>query len=758
MEIPRFHPREAERLCELDQVRILDTAETPEFMAVVRHIQALFDVPIALVSIADRDRLWFKAQIGLSHRELPRDGTFCNRTIYGTEVVVIEDLTTDPEFANSPFVVDAGLRFYAGVPLALTAGLAIGTLCVMGYEPRPVTEAERGALTDLGIVLSGLIRGHRLAQDAVDLALQADAQRFVVEEQRRELEIRERRFRQTETMAQVGGWEAGLVNGGAVWSDEMYRIFEIPIGTPVTLDTMLECLAEDDRFRVETVIEAGLLTLDGFDEEFRIVTRAGREKWVRCIGDVEVLDGEARRFFGSLQDISAQRQAEKKLWYTANTDALTGLANRTRFETALDEAFGSGETPRSALLMLDVDHLKEVNDTLGHNAGDRLMCTVAERLSATVGDSALVARLGGDEFAVLLPGIDEGAAMAVVAERILAAMKPSFTYAGQTITPKVSIGGAIADPATAPVNLRQAADIALYHAKEQRRGLFVAFREDLRTAITRRVHVLQTVEAALADDRITTWYQPIVDLSTGRIAGVESLARLRMPDGTVRTAGEFASAFDDPRLASQLTERALAAIAADLKIWTALGMSLPHVGINVGMHDFRAGGLSDRILAFCDRAAQPPSHFMLEVTEHVFLSRSADAVTRTVETLRDHGMTVALDDFGTGYASLAHLGTFPVDIIKMDRSFVARMMEDGPGPIISSTLVHLAHRLGIAVIAEGIETGEQVLKLGDLDCEMGQGFFFARPMPARDLLALLKANQPFPRRSRERLDRQVSAR
>ncbi|WP_181702038.1 putative bifunctional diguanylate cyclase/phosphodiesterase [Chthonobacter albigriseus] len=739
--------REAERLAELRASRILDSAASPEFEAVVAHACAIFDVPHAYIALIDESRVWMKAACGFPRAEHTREDAFCSRTIGGDDLVVVEDIATDPEFARISGRLSLDTRFYAGAPLVVRPGVAIGSLCLLDSKPRRFTPAQRTALKHLASVVTGLIRGHRLAQEAIELAQEADAQRFVLDEHRRELELRERRFRQTETMARVGGWELSLVTGGVTWSDEVYRIYDLEIGTPVDSEAFLAIYPGAERYRFEEILERSVRDGNGFDAEFEVLTAAGNRRWIRCVGDIEIHEGEAHRLFGSIQDVSERHRVEARLWQVANTDALTGLANRHRFESELADCFNGLEPTGIGLMMIDVDHLKEVNDTLGHTAGDELIRTVADRIQALVSGIGFVARLGGDEFAVIVnePGGQEG--LAALAESILAAMQPSFRCLGHTITPKVSIGGSIAQPGSTPETLRQEADLGLYHAKEIRRGIYVAFREDLRTAITRRVHTLKSVEAGLSEGRVVAWYQPVISLSTGRIVGVESLARMEMPDGSVKSAAQFASAFEDARVAAKLTTRMLQRVFDDLATFDASEIDVPHVGINVGMHDFRAGHLAERILAACDEAAVPVSRLILEVTEHVFLSRGADAVSRTVAQLRDRGMTVALDDFGTGYASLAHLGTFPVDLIKMDKSFVKRMIGDGPGAVISAALVELAHRLGIRVIAEGIETAGQLDRLCELGCEMGQGYFFARPMAVPDLLRFMETFRPRPGRA-----------
>ena len=719
---------ELERIRELRDARILDSGPTPEFDAIVEHVRDLFGVPISLISLMDADRQWFKAKCGLDACGTSRDIAFCNYALMSDEVFIVDDAARDPRFKGNPLVTGAPhIRFYAGAPLTLRPGIALGTLCVIGTEPRHVTAKEQQTLARLAKVATGLIRGHSLAQKAARLADDAHAKSVTVQEQARELELRERRFQQTETMARVGGWELDLATKVVTWSNETYRICDIPVDTPVNLDLATSVYPPQDRMRLQAAIERTLRDRTGFSDEFEIVTASGIRKWVRAVGDVEVQDGAPKRLFGIFQDVTDGRRAAMRLWESANRDALTGLANRNCFDRELNAAFLAPSPP--GFLMVDADHLKDINDTLGHEAGDLLIQTIARRLRDAVGGRGTVARIGGDEFAVLVqPPIDQDG-MRLLANGLLSAVAPPIDFKGGSIKPQVSIGGGLGCAEAGPEALRQNADLGLYHAKEIRRGGYVAFHDGLRSAVTARISAITIVDEALSNGDVVAWYQPIVDTATGRVSGLEALARVIRGDA-IHSIGEFAHALQDRGIATRLTSCMLQRIEEDVKRWRASGIAVPRIAVNAGSADFLEGSLTSMILATCERAGIAPSGFALEVTETVFLSRDADIVAQTAAQLRDKGVLVALDDFGTGYASLAHLSTFPVDVIKMDRAFVARITDDGPGSIITSALIELAHRLDIQVVAEGVETPAQMQRLLALGCEMVQGYFISHPLPA----------------------------
>ncbi len=418
-------------------------------------------------------------------------------------------------------------------------------------------------------------------------------------------------------------------------------------------------------------------------------------------------------------------------------DALTGLPNRGRFNEELSARIGAAKP--FGLILLDIDHLKLVNDSIGHAAGDALIRAVATRAS-NCGSDIMACRLGGDEIALLVSTCADHTALENAAKRVLAAIQGLVTVAGQTIDAHVTLGGALfgADGADADT-LSQNADFALYQAKQSHRGNYLGFRQDLRTAMMNRIAMVRQLDAAMADGRVLPHYQPIVRLETSEIVGLEALARLVMPDGRVASAGEFHSALDDPRIAYDLTGHMLDKVARDIRAWLDADIPFQHVGINVTTGDFQRGDLAERISTIFARHGVPLKHVVLEVNEAVFMGGDDQLVPKAVETLRSQGLLVALDDFGTGFASLTHLMSFPVDIIKIDRSFVERIKTDKAGEVLVRAILDIASRLGMRVVAEGIELREQADALRDLDCAMGQGFLFSRPVSARDATNLMRA-------------------
>lgn len=439
-----------------------------------------------------------------------------------------------------------------------------------------------------------------------------------------------------------------------------------------------------------------------------------------------------------------QHEIRDRIHGLAYLDALSQLPNRASFNQRIRQATEPGRPP-FALLQVDLDHLKAINDSLGHASGDALIRNVAARLKSMRATMEAF-RLGGDEFAVIVRGCDSESAMADAARSLIETVSEPFQNDGHMITPEVTVGGVLHDSTGADADtLCQNADFALYHGKETNRGGFVPFRQGMRTAISQRMKVIADVTLALAEGRMLAHYQPIVRLDSGEIIGLEALARMRGADGRIASAGEFQQAMSDPRVAYNLTGRMLTEVAADLRAWLDMKVPFQHVGFNVAGADFQKGDLEERIVEAFSAAGVPLRHLILEVNETVFMGGHDNLVARQVERLRDKGMLVALDDFGTGYASLTHLLDFPVDIIKIDKTFVDRIVRDRQSTVIVEALIEVARKLGMRIVAEGIETAEQAEWLMDLGCVLGQGFRFAPPGSATITTELLRRFSQRPR-------------
>ena len=418
----------------------------------------------------------------------------------------------------------------------------------------------------------------------------------------------------------------------------------------------------------------------------------------------------------------------------AETDALTQLPNRGRFNDVVASKDQAG-APWGVLLG-DVDNLKLVNDTFGHRAGDDLIRTVAARI-ASVAEPGMSFRLGGDEFAVIVTGEASGDLCAIAA-RLLEAIRRPCICSDHVIYPSVTLGGAVAIAGDSAEQVRQNADYALYHAKERARGNYIEYVPGLGTSIVKRFRAIQDVTEALREERIEAYYQPVVELATGRMAGLEALSRMKTRQGEIIAAAHFHEATKDANIAFELTRRMLREVAADARRWLDAGLDFGRVGVNLSAADFYRAGLADRVASHFAEAGVPLTNITVEVTESVYLDQRDQIVAKQIQQLRDAGMNVALDDFGTGFASLTHLLTVPVDVVKIDKCFVQRMVNDQRGAVIIKGLIDIAKGLGIRVVAEGVETAEQAETLYWLGCTYAQGYLYARAIDSTAISTLLK--------------------
>lgn len=471
--------------------------------------------------------------------------------------------------------------------------------------------------------------------------------------------------------------------------------------------------------------------------EFRYRRPDGQTMWLGLRGEWAGPD----RLVGVTFDITDRKEAEEEIWRVANHDALTGLPNRALLQKRLEEALETAEQNGTAvsLLLIDFDRFKEINDALGHDAGDALLKEAAVRLKGMTRQCDTVARFSGDEFAVIIVEPMRLEHVSRLAEAMTVRLREPIMHLGRFIASEASIGiAAFPDHDASASDLLKDADIALYEAKAQGRNRVVTYCPALREAVERRSIILEEVREALSRGEIVPFYQPKVCLNTGKIAGLEVLARWQHPSKGVLTPGYFGAAFDDTRLALALSESLLARAVSDLRGWLEAGLNPGRVAFNLSACEFSQPGLADDVLRVLKDAGIPPEHFEVEVTETVLLSRNPESITSILNRFHQHGISIALDDFGTGFASLSHLKKFPVDHIKIDQSFVQKLEHDEGDKAIVSTIIELGRKLGMRVTAEGVETETQRRLLQAWGADFGQGYLFYKPIESSQVDSVLR--------------------
>lgn len=441
-----------------------------------------------------------------------------------------------------------------------------------------------------------------------------------------------------------------------------------------------------------------------------------------------------RRLHGAARELST---AEANAHHLAFHDSLTGLPNRALFQLKLDElTTGDGEQKRFALLLLDIDEFKQINDTLGHDSGDALLRAFADRLKLAIRPDDVVARLGGDEFAVLLMGMCRADQINDFSARLLERLCEPIEHQGKLIHTRASIGVSRLD-GTGGDHILKHADLALYAAKASGRGAFRLYDPAMWSAMKRRGEMLSVATAALEGEFVQPFYQAKVDLKSGEMVGFEALLRCCLPNREPKAAGCIAAAFEDSTLAVKLSDRMVDGVIRDILKWQAADLAFGHVAINAGLPELRRGDFTERLLGKLRAAGIAPTRIQVEVTESVLLGPAIGQVEDAFRQLAEAGIKLALDDFGTGFASLTHLKRFPIEIIKIDQSFIRDLHIDAEDAAIVRAVVGLGRALKIEVVAEGIETAMQRDFLSALGCSAGQGYLFGSALPAAQIAELL---------------------
>jgi diguanylate cyclase (GGDEF)-like protein/PAS domain S-box-containing protein len=502
----------------------------------------------------------------------------------------------------------------------------------------------------------------------------------------------------------------------------------------------------DDRAALTQALDAHLTgTSQHFEHEYRIQHRDGSYRWMLARG-MAVRDAQQRaiRVVGSQTDVTDRKQAEQRLQHDALHDALTGLPNRVLFLDRLDQAIRRAQraTPdaAAAVLFLDLDRFKLVNDSLGHQVGDQLLKAVARRLESAVRPPDTVARLGGDEFTVLLDGVSDAHEATLIAERVHQTLRTPFHVDERELHVDASIGIALAEADAAPDMVLRNADVAMYRAKADGKGRHAVFDGRMHRQVMRRLDMETELRQVIEERRLEVVYQPIVQSATGRVAGFEALCRWPDANGGYVEPSEFVPIAEETGLIVPLGRWVLRAACAQLAQWRALpGGGGLTVGVNVSHRQLADPEFGLHLDDALKESGLDPRALRLEVKEHA-LSREPEAVHRVLQhALDSHGVRSHIDDFGTGASSLRLLHGFPGDAVKIHRALVIGMGREAGAFEIVKALVGLAHNLGLEVIGEGVETAAQLDHLKLLGCEFAQGFHVSAPLRPEDATALLGA-------------------
>ena len=596
--LPELPHNEIQRLKVLEEVQLLDGPQDEIFDDLRRLAQDVAATPMALISLVDDQRQWFLSSNGMAIKETPRCVAFCSHAILQAELMEVRDASLDTRFCDNPLVTgEPQLRFYAGVPLVLSTGEALGTLCVLDTVARELTPVQRRSLITLARSVTG------------------------------EIEVR-------------------------------------------------------------------------------------------------------RRVLALEKEVTLRQEAELQIYQLATRDPLTSLPNRTTYMDRLELHLKTAtrQSSRCAVLFIDLDGFKQINDSLGHKAGDAALLLAAKRLQSVVRESDTVARLGGDEFAVILPEIPSLAQAQLMGDKLCAALKEPADVAGHLMHLGASIGVAVyPEHGQTPDEILNRADLAMYQSKRQGGGIASLYASVFEQQAITVVQLEVQLREALVRDELVIHFQPQIQLASHQLWGVEVLVRWNHPQRGLLAPDQFIALAEKRHLIHEIDMQVLDKTMAQLVQWDAQGIVIPRVSVNLSARELHSG-LATKVLQLLQHYGLHPQRLEIEITESAFIADDAEAL-RALTRMRAAGVSIAVDDFGIGYSSLGQLQRLPIDCLKIDKIFVDHICLSQTDAAIVLAIVTMARAMGMHTVAEGAESAAQLQRLRDLGCDSVQGFVFSKPLP-----------------------------
>jgi len=547
-------------------------------------------------------------------------------------------------------------------------------------------------------------------------------------------------------VAKVGVWDWDIATSVLTWDETMYAIYGFPQKTAMSYEKWTAAVHPEDLPEVEATLQRAINQQSDESAEFRITAADGTMRYISSV-ERAIVDqsGAACRVIGVNIDVTERRIADEVLrrnqatiTHLAEHDFLTDLPNQRLLRDRIEQAIKMATRNRKkvAILSLDLDGFKHINDSLGHAIGDKLLLSIAKRLIQAARASDTVSRFGGDEFIVLLPEVDHPVGTGVTAARMLKAIATIHFIDQLELQVTGSIGISVYPEDGLDVEtLIKNADVAMYAAKEKGGSNFQLFHSDMNIRAIERQFIEQDLRRAMDRHELSLNYQPKYDLKTQEIRGVEALLRWTHPLRGPISPATFIPVAEDCGLILEIGEWVLEEACRQARAWLDAGLPEISVAVNVSGRQFHSEGFAEKVMEILDQFCIAPEYLELEVTESL-LMKSPEMIVLLLQSLRQKGIRIALDDFGTGYSSLSYLRRFPIDTLKIDQSFV-RQIDIPDGTSIVKAIIHLGIELGMQIVAEGVETKQEALMLESMRCDIAQGYYFSRPLTPASLATLL---------------------
>ena len=754
-----LHPREEERIARLLGFDILDTAKDPLLDRLTQIASQITGTPVSLLTFIDRDRQWIKAKYGTEMEQTSRESSFCSHTILNKndDPLVVTDAEKDPRFATNPFVKgDPHIRFYAGIPLQAGDGLAIGSLCVIDTKPRTLTEEQIKELKSLAAIAMDYIDVHRsnrqlsnlllrekevynnLLRTTSDMAVEAptfdDALHSLIDHLDPNLGYLSCRIRNMQT----GG------TTGIIYNPMLPKDPELPM-LWIQLDSIAH--SPTGEHPKTDFISTGALRPEF---SYLVVPVRIRDRLVAVIEliypDHRKMDPRIREVFDIMASnlgIVAERElVNVDLQRQASHDALTGAANRTVFISQLERSIAEADSlnPTTALLYIDLDGFKEVNDNFGHQTGDRLLVEVTKRLKEICRGEDLLGRLSGDEFVLLIHGISDKNSLELLLKRIQRHLAMPFMLGDLEIRIGTSIGCSLLDSnEISTTELIRRSEEAMYLVKTGERKDYCIADKEIIAEFKEKRSMDRMIREAVKDKMMFLALQPILDYASGKIIAAEALIRLVDKKKQVMDAGYFMSSLDRLRILPEVDEWVFAETLRLLKQYRKEFEKVPgfRISINVSPSILMTSGYAKLCISRLKEAKIPPSMLRMEIIES-HLQTSNEWLHENLHTLREAGVKIAVDDFGTGFSNLQYLTGLPIDTIKIDKVFLKGILtKDTHQNDLLEAIIGIAKNFDYSIIAEGVEDPAQADYLNTLGCTQMQGYLFGKPMRVEDFITHL---------------------
>ncbi|MBU3021651.1 EAL domain-containing protein [Aestuariibacter sp. A3R04] len=778
MSNPAGSKDEYDRIKALHKLNILDSEPEERFDRITRLAQHFFNCEYAAITFIDSERQWLKSRVNLALRESPKCDSFCVHTIAQEEHLVIADTRLDNRFANNPFVTgQPNIRFYAGVKLTLN-GYALGALCVFDSHKKTFTDEQLAQLKDLAnIVESELVR-----QEIIQANETLRGYEKQVEETRKLTRVRSAILEKIVSSDTLGTVLHNIVDAVEHEYSNMFCSILLLEGNRLRLGAA-PSLPQFYNDAIDGVVVGpgvGSCGNTAYSNALTIVeditTHPYWEAWSDIAAQAKLgscwsqpirgASGEALgtfaiyhstpssptseqinqiEQFAHIASIAIERErANQLIWRQANFDVLTGLPNRNLMEDHLNLALKAAQREKTkvAVLFLDLDNFKDVNDSLGHDTGDVLLVECAQRIENALRKEDTVSRLGGDEFVVVLGGLSDVILLEKVVQKLMRNVSEPYTLNQQIVHTSTSVGITLyPDDGEDITSLLKNADQAMYGAKAQGKNSYQFYTKSMQDAAMKRIVLLNDIREALKNEQFFLEYQPIVHLRTNTVTKAEALIRWQHPEKGLIRPDEFIPLAEESGLIFDISNWVFEQVCDDAIQWRRDLCPTLQLSINTSpSHYFSANpDIMDWLTVLLGKGLSSDA-VLLEITENLFMEANF-SVAKKLFQFRQAGVGIALDDFGTGYSSISFLKKYPTDFIKIDRSFVKSMTEVSNDKVLCEAIIVMAKKLGIKVVAEGIETEEQLTILNNMGCDYGQGYFLSKPLNKSNFGEILQKEQ-----------------